>query len=117
MVFFPQLHQKVLFFLKLQRCFGSSSTKYFHRVKKFKVCVKNALKLILSVTPHTWMNRLIHTTIFEYHSPKKLHYKDEKESNTLQGINIYPTNIGAIFLKLWISKVYCLNFRNLKFGK
>ena len=43
------------------------------------------------------------------------YFKVEKESNTLQYICIYSTNIGAISLKFHLSKVYCLNLRDLKF--
>ena len=36
--------------------------------------------------------------------------KVEKDSNTFQGIYIYSTNIGAIFLKFQISKFSVWNF-------
>ena len=45
------------------------------------------------------------------------YYKVEKDSNTLQGIRIYSTDIGAIFLKFHISKLWCLYFRNTNLVK
>ena len=48
---------------------------------------------------------------------KWVYCKVEKDSNTLPGIRIYSTNMGAILLKFEMSKVYSLNLRNLKLGK
>ena len=62
---------------------------------------------VYDITPIVCFNLLDIHILLNKHiwSIDVVYCKVEKDSNTLKGIYIYSTNIGAIFLKFQISKV------------